>query len=256
MRFNRFRTGHRFRPRLELLDGRDVPSTLTVTNNLDSGAGSLRASIRAARDGDTIRFDPGLNGQTITLTSDELAISESLDIEGPGPGLLAVSGNNTSRVFDVSQDQRPVTVTIAGLTIENGRAPGGRGGGINNLRSTLYLTNDVLSNNVARGTTGASGNGGAVANLGGAKLTVSNCTFSGNQAIGGRGYGLAGGGGIDNEPGGVLSVSQSTFNGNRAQGGDGGTISDHSAFIGLGFGGGIHNYFGTATIDQCVFTGN
>jgi hypothetical protein len=32
-----------FRPRLEALEGRDVPSTLTVTNTLDSGPGSLRA---------------------------------------------------------------------------------------------------------------------------------------------------------------------------------------------------------------------
>jgi hypothetical protein len=33
----------RFRPHLEELEGRDVPSSLTVTNNLDTGPGSLRA---------------------------------------------------------------------------------------------------------------------------------------------------------------------------------------------------------------------
>src|SRR4051794_27469900 len=37
----------RFRPTLEALEDRWVPSTLTVTNNLDSGAGSLRAEIAA-----------------------------------------------------------------------------------------------------------------------------------------------------------------------------------------------------------------
>src|SRR5439155_20250069 len=73
-----------FMPRLELLEARDVPSTLTVTHNHDSGAGSLRAAIAGAHSGDTIVFDPGLNGQTIALTSDELAIRKSLDIEGPG----------------------------------------------------------------------------------------------------------------------------------------------------------------------------
>ena len=61
-----------------------MPSTLTVTNNLDSGAGSLRDTIAASRSGDLINFDPSLNGQTIILTSGELAISWSLDIEGPG----------------------------------------------------------------------------------------------------------------------------------------------------------------------------
>ena len=87
------RKGHRapvlrgqwFRPRLEGLEDRTVLSTLTVTNALDSGAGSLRAAIKAASSGDTIVFASSLNGQTITLTSGELAISKSLDIEGPGP---------------------------------------------------------------------------------------------------------------------------------------------------------------------------
>ena len=101
-----------------------------MTNALDSGAGSLRAAIKAASSGDTIVFAPSLNGQTITLTSGELAISKSLDIEGPGPDKLAISGNHASRVFNVSQNQKPVTVTIAGLTIENGLAPNGVGGGI------------------------------------------------------------------------------------------------------------------------------
>src|SRR5690349_21449693 len=90
-----------FRPRLETLEARLNLSTLTVLNNHDSGAGSLRDVIGHAKDGDTIAFASSLNGQTITLTSDELAINKSLDIEGPGANLLAVSGNDTFRVFDI-----------------------------------------------------------------------------------------------------------------------------------------------------------
>ena len=37
----------RFRPCLENLEDRLVPSTLVVTNNLDHGTGSLRAAIAA-----------------------------------------------------------------------------------------------------------------------------------------------------------------------------------------------------------------
>jgi hypothetical protein len=55
-------TVRRFRPRLEVLEGRWLPSTLTVTNNLDNGPGSLRAEITAANSGDTIVFAPALKG--------------------------------------------------------------------------------------------------------------------------------------------------------------------------------------------------
>ena len=58
-----------FIPRLESLEDRSLPSTLTVLNNADSGPGSLRDTIAAAAPGDTIVFDNSLNGQTITLTS-------------------------------------------------------------------------------------------------------------------------------------------------------------------------------------------
>ena len=71
---------------------------MTVLNNLDSGAGSLRAEIAAAKANDTIVFAPSLDGQTIKLTSGELDIRRSLTIEGPRAGQLTVSGGNASRV--------------------------------------------------------------------------------------------------------------------------------------------------------------
>src|SRR5262249_46463146 len=64
-----------FPPRLEVLEDRTVLSTLTVTSPADSGDGSLRAIIAAAQSGDQIDFDQSLQGQTITLTSGQLAIS-------------------------------------------------------------------------------------------------------------------------------------------------------------------------------------
>src|SRR5262249_39669265 len=106
-------------PRLEALEDRTVPSTLTVTNNLDTGVagdGSLRA-----QSGDVLDFAPGLLGQTIRLTNGELAITKSLDIEGPGAKQLTVSGCGASRVFDISAG---VTVTIAGMTMTDGLANG------------------------------------------------------------------------------------------------------------------------------------
>jgi hypothetical protein len=249
------------RPLLEALEDRSLPSTLTVTSALDSGAGSLRDAIVHAKDGDTIVFASSLNGQSITLTSGELAISKSLDIEGPGASLLAVSGNSASRVFDISQNQQTVVVTIAGLTIENGRSPGkGYGGGIWNVSSTLNLVNDVLSNNVARGNSGNDGDGGAISNYEGATLTVTNCTFSGNRAIGGDNgnRGRAIGGAIALEFSCTAIISGSLFTNNVAQGGNGVTVTSSNAFPGNAFGGTINSFgpSGTLTVQGCTFVGN
>src|SRR5205085_11248364 len=65
-------------------------AVLTVTNTQDSGAGSLRDTIAAAANGDTIQFDAALNGQAITLTSAELLIDKPLTINGPGATQLIV----------------------------------------------------------------------------------------------------------------------------------------------------------------------
>jgi hypothetical protein len=212
------RQGRAFVPKLELLEERTVLSTLTVTNPADSGDGSLRAVIATAQSGDQIVFDTSLKGQAITLTSGPLAITQSIDIEGPGADQLAVSGNHAGRVFAVSG---AVTVIIAGLTISNGMVVGSdAGGGILNTGSTLTLANDVLANNQVVSDPGVTAQGGAVDNVAGANLIVSNSLFSQNQAKASSG-GAANGGAIVNSAS-RLTVSGSTFSGNQALGGDSG----------------------------------
>src|SRR5262249_16451688 len=150
-----------------------------------------------SHNGDQIAFDERLQGQTITLTSGELALTQSLDIQGLGADQLAVSGNHQSRVFDISGG---VTVMIAGLTITNGMAVGwpGEGGGILNESSQLALTRVVLSHNEAIGAPNQTGRGGAVANVRGAALGVTDSSFTGNRAAGGDGNGEGNGGAIFN----------------------------------------------------------
>jgi hypothetical protein len=79
-------------------------ATFTVTNLHDSGAGSLRAALSLANDGDTITFAQNLAGGTLILTSGELDITKTLtingDLDGNGSPDITISGNNASRVFD------------------------------------------------------------------------------------------------------------------------------------------------------------
>jgi hypothetical protein len=106
----------------EVLENRMVLSSFTVVNNLDSGPGSLRQAVldaNSAGGSNSISFANSV--RKITLTSGELTISNDLEIDGPGAKRLTISGNNSSRVFDV---QSGTTVLIEGLTITAGLADG------------------------------------------------------------------------------------------------------------------------------------
>src|SRR5262249_33118570 len=147
----------RLRPWCESLEDRCLPSTLTVLNTNDSGVDSLRADIAAAHSGDTIKFDPHLAGQTITLTSGELAINKSLNIEGLGTDRLTISGNHATRVFNISGSATNVEIaklTIAdglatGTTVVGPRGPVTLGGGILNTGANLTLDKVTLVDNHA-----------------------------------------------------------------------------------------------------------
>src|SRR5262249_957460 len=234
---------------------RVVPSTLTVTNTNDKGPGSLRATITSANSGDTIVFDPSLDGQTVALTSDQLTINKNLDIEGPGASLLAISGNGTNRVFNLPQGN---SVTIAGLTITQGLGRGLGGGGVLVVGSTLALTNDVFSCNQAAFGGSSPASGGALGNWNGANTTVSGCTFLDNVANGqGSESGSAFGGailsGYSNST--TLTVQNSTFIGNEANGVT--AKPEKPEGRGIAQAGAIESE-GTAslTVTNCTFSGN
>jgi hypothetical protein len=263
---------------LLVLEDRTLPSTLTVLNNADHGDDSLRAVIAAAQNGDQIVFDPSLRGETITLTSGELAVAKSLDIEGLGADQLAVSGSHQSRIFDISG---AVTITIAGLTITDGLvAPGttdALGGGILNNGGDTTLDNVVIQNNVVQGgdaavrkAPGYSGLGGGIYSTSGA-LTLAGVTIANNQALGGRGGdsssyvsagsgGAASGGGLY-ASGGSLDISDSRIANNAATGGRGGdglhtTFGDHGGVGGDAQGGGLYVNGGSLTVASSTIASN
>ena len=203
---------------------------LIVTTTADNGAGSLRAAISAASNGDTIQFDPALNGQVIMLTSGELLINENIIIHGPGPDLLAVSRASAPafRIFHIMPGH---AVMIKGLTISGGSAEG-NGHGVLNDQSTLTIDNCSVRNN--GGSFSSGGNGGGIYNFDGS-LAITNSTIADNFAYSFGGFGN--GGGVYNS--GTLEIVNST-------------ISDNIATVN---GGGIYSY-GPLTITDSIVTRN
>jgi hypothetical protein len=233
----------RFAPSLDGLEIRALLSTILVTNTSDSGSGSLRQAIIDAPSGSTIAFANSLRGQTITLTSGDLAINQSLNINGPGASELAVSGGGSSQVFAVAAG---TDVTISGLSITDGFSCAGLGGGIVNA-GNLTLKNADVFGNVAESD---AAEGGGIANTG--TLTLQNTQVTGNQAI--SEISDAEGGGIENATGATLLAIQSVIANNQA------LIvppAGTQAIGGLAQGGGINSDIaGSVTLRDCTVSGN
>ena len=187
--------------------------TITVINTNDSGPGSLRQAIFNANNGDTIDFDPALNGQTITLTSAELLINKNITISGPGANLLSISRAPNGAAFRIFHVMANHSVAIQGLTVSNGAVQNQFGGGILlDAVTTFAMINCTISGN----STNLSGGGIADGFSAGNTLTIENSTISGNSA---GDYG----GGIANE--GTLTINNSTLSGNFAKFAGGGIVS-------------------------------
>jgi hypothetical protein len=263
------RSALRIRPRLEMLEDRNLLSTFTVDHLADdlvgSGLnGSLRYCINLARDGDIIQTADDLGG-TINLTGRLPDLTHSISIQGPGVNNMTVRYDSQfqASIFLVGDG---TTVSISGLTISNGMA------GIENDGVTLTLNNVTLS-----------GNGGAGIANHGATLTLNNVTVSGNGRGIDNGTGAAtvtlnnstvsgnvGGGGIYNYHG-TVTLNNSTVSGNSSVVLYGGgifndhastsftlnhsTVSGNSNVTGGGGGGGIAN-FGTLTVTDSTISGN
>ena len=96
--------------------------------------------------GGTVTFQAGVSG-TITLTTGELAISKNLTIAGPGAGVITVSGNHASRVFDIAATY---SVGISRVMISDGNGQLRDGGGIEN-HGRPTVTDSIISGNSTYG---------------------------------------------------------------------------------------------------------
>ncbi|MDF1697136.1 MAG: right-handed parallel beta-helix repeat-containing protein [Saprospiraceae bacterium] len=117
-----------------------------VMNNNNSGVGSLRYVIANTCAGDTVFFDSGLLGSTITLTGGEIDINSFKVIKGLGDNVLTVSGNDLSRIFNV---QSGVNFHVKDIKLINGSEATDGGAILNN--GSLILENLTLEGNKENG---------------------------------------------------------------------------------------------------------
>ncbi len=190
-----YTTGHIETPFLEVKAYPYYLADQLVTNNNDSGVGSLRQAIADVGEGEEITFN---NDYTITLTTGELTINRNLTINGAGHTIL-INGNNGSRVFCITSG----TVTIENMILQNGNVALAKGGGIYN-DGNLSLSGCTVTGN-------SSGlYGGGIYNGSGATISITNSTISDNTPSN------TSGGGIYNDGGTVNLYGTNTFTGNTS----------------------------------------
>jgi hypothetical protein len=250
----------RYRPNLEVLEDRTVPSTFTVRNLADRGEGSLRQAIldANARPGaDTIDFADGLSG-TIGLTSGQLSIADGLTIHGPGAASLTINAIRLSRIFSIDDgiSGPTIAVEISGLTLSEGQAPAFELGGAIANRENLTVTDTWITDNHAIE------GGGGIFN-GGGTLTVTDSTLSDDTADDGGGIFSAGS--FDGSFPGLVTVTGCTLSFNFAQRGGGifntrfSTVTVNCSNLSLNHsesGGGIYNNHGTLAVTSSTLSQN
>ena len=218
---------------------------------LNNNVSTLREALFFANgkpNAQTITFQPSVfaSGETITLSvlgNNQLEITDSVTIDGPGADLLSISGNDNSRVLliDNGDNNTEIDVTISGVTIRDGNtgsnilgAGSEPGAGIRN-RENLTLDQVVVTSNTSFrfGTffpADQRNGGGIFHSLG--TLNLSDSTISGNTAKVSGGIRIASG---------TAEITNSTFSGNSAQ----------DAGAGVGASGSS-----TVTVRSSTFTGN
>ena len=160
-----------------------IVDTLLDVVNANDGMLSLREAVALANGSsgrDLITFANGLQGM-ITLNGTQLALTDNVDIIGPGSGQLTISGNNQSRIFYSGITGK--TITLEGLTLTNGHSIGS--GGAVSFDYASGVLRDVVIINSSATTSG----GGIYAGYS-SNLIIENCVVENNAATSSYGGGI------------------------------------------------------------------
>ena len=228
-----------------------LATTFVVTDNSNSGAGTLRQALADAVDGDEIIFNLASGDETISLSSQIAKTGVDFTLDGSnhaGSGTqvtiqVTTPGTSNWRIFDFNPYSGGV-ITIKNVNLKGGdvaETDDGVGGGCIFFHSSGIL--NIENVNI----TGSKANeGGAIYASG--TLNILNSTISGCSVVNyvdfdGMFYSyIPGSGGAIYGVRATINISHSTISGNTA----------------IGIGGGIMLYgiTATSTITNSIFTGN
>ncbi|MFK8045708.1 MAG: beta strand repeat-containing protein, partial [Crocinitomicaceae bacterium] len=210
----------------------------TVTNSNDTGAGSLREEITNALAGDTIRFSSSIiaSGSATISLQGEIAFSKNLTIVGlyNSTDTLYLSGGGNNRIFNITNAS---TVFLDSVVLVNGFSSQNGGAISFELSDSLFISNSVISNNVANRGAGIYSNYSSTSSSNTASfVSINNSTLNNNAAsvAGGAVYSYS----LSFAPASstassIVKVTNSTINGNTANNGAG-IFADCYAFTSSG----------------------
>lgn len=235
-------------------------TTFTVTNTNDSGGGSLRAAIAAAAPNDTVFFDPGLDGLTITLSGNEIAVSQNVTIDATAlPNGISIAGGAPNPAYGGLSGftLRPFSVTGGTLTLRRitMKSCGGVGLLSNQTGGAIRITGSgwLDAYDCTFDSNKADRSGGAIscASITG-RVSLTRCTFSNNFVQNDNGSGSSAGAIVC---GGSLNATNCTFFQNGTPTVSGGGVSAAAVYV--------YVIDGTKTppvngmfLTHCTFSGN
>ncbi|MBK9255355.1 MAG: hypothetical protein IPM42_07705 [Saprospiraceae bacterium] len=113
----------------------------------DNGPGTLREAINCALPGDTVRFAYSIAGDSILLTSNQIALNKHISVIANKNFSIYVNGSGTERVFDILDGNN---VLLEGLSLISGAANDGAGirsaGQLTLKDLTIYFDQNIPSN--------------------------------------------------------------------------------------------------------------
>ncbi|GEM_PF-6017482 len=202
---------------------------IAATLRVPAEYASIQLAIESALDNDTILvsdgvYSGGMNKNLVFHNKSLLLASEN------GPDNCVIDCQHNGR--GIYRNNEPGSVTIRGLTIQNGNADTSDGGGVYSVESRTDLINCRIS-----GCSAANGAGACIVNFDNEiQIQIQECVFEDNTASN------AGGGLFVN--GGFLTLTGCSVIGNH---------TNPDALYGQRYGGA---YVSSSYIDSCVFSSN